>query len=130
MVIEAKQHTKQHKLQKGLKQIEDARKRVKKLFCSIEKMSSEWLFVGVMYLRQGRAGRCCDICPDFTIATCADINEKLASINKMVNDENRVWIPEEHISEFISICGPIFTVISGKFTFNAILETSGSLHFD
>ena len=114
MVIEAKQHTKQHKLQKGLKQIEDARKRVKKLFCSIEKMSSEWLFVGVMYLRQGRAGRCCDICPDFTIATCADINEKLASINKMVNDENRVWIPEEHISEFISICKNLFFTAQGN----------------
>ena len=114
MVIEAKQHTKHQKLQKGLKQIEDARKRVEKLFCSIDKMSSEWVFVGVMYLRQGRAGRCCDTCPDFTIATRAEISEKLEAIHRMVNDENRLWVPGKHISEFIELCKNIFFTAQGN----------------
>ena len=117
MVIEAKQHTKQQKLEKGLKQIEDARKRIEKLFSSIDKMSSiraPWMFVGVMYLRQGRAGRCCDNCPDFTIATYAEINKKLKSIDNLVNDENRSWVPEEHLYEFIEICKSLFFTAQGK----------------
>ena len=113
MVVEAKVNKKCKKSSKAMEQLKDAKRKMQKLFDSIQKISSEWKYIGILYLKEGSFLdiNCCKTCREFTIISQRDIFGKLENIEKKLKLKN--WKPENHVKEFVELTKQIMFEAQG-----------------
>ena len=96
MVIEVKASN--NGFPKAKQQLKDSKERVQAVFNSVENMSNAWQYIGVCYFDAGD----CDSTHDFVI-NGIDQLDFLSIESNVAKNRNRVWLPNQHIKEFVNV---------------------------
>ena len=96
MVIEVKASN--NGFPKAKQQLKDGKERVQAVFNSVNGMSNDWQYVGVCYIDKGDSNST----HDFVINGIYKLDFQSIE-SKVAENRTQVWLPNQHISEFVSV---------------------------